>query len=106
MGHFYLQLFSPRPADICPGWTNGFIHTTRYKKSQQLEEKMNTRQFFKEFTIYFCLMFVVNLVVTYLWNLIFKGTGAVDWPRSIIFPILWAVILPLANTYVINREKK
>jgi len=67
---------------------------------------MSAKCFLTEFVIYFCLMFVVNLIVTYIWNLVFHGVGSIDWPRSIVFPIIWAVILPIANAAIINRSKK
>jgi hypothetical protein len=67
---------------------------------------MNVKQFFREFAVYFLLMFVVNLIVTYLWNLIFKGAGAIDWPRSIFLPLIWAALLPLANAYLIKGKNK
>jgi hypothetical protein len=67
---------------------------------------MNDKHFFKEFVIYFFLIFIVNLLVTYLWNMISDGVGTIDWPRSIIFPIIWALALPLANAFIINKNKK
>jgi hypothetical protein len=75
-------------------------------KSYQSEASMTSKQFFTEFVVYFFFMFVVNLIVTYLWNLIFKGAGAIDWPRSIVFPVIWAVLLPLANAYLIKGKNK
>jgi hypothetical protein len=67
---------------------------------------MNAKQFIKEFLIYFCLMFVVNIAVTYIWNLHSEGVGSVDWPRSIIFPLIWAFALPIVNAAVINKKSK
>ena len=67
---------------------------------------MTAKHFLMEFTIYFCLMFVVNLIVTYIWNLVFNGIGSIDWPRSIVFPIIWAVMIPIANAVIINKSKK
>jgi len=67
---------------------------------------MVAKHFLTEFVIYFCLMFVVNLIVTYVWNLVFHGAGSVDWPRSIVFPIIWALILPMANAAIINKSVK
>ena len=64
---------------------------------------MNANQFLKEFAVFFSLMFVVNLVITYIWNLISHGAGSIDWPRSIIFPIIWAVMIPIANATIIKK---
>jgi hypothetical protein len=61
---------------------------------------MFAKHFLVEFVIYFCLMFVVNLIVTYIWNLVFHDTGSVDWPRSIVFPIIWAVILLVLCNFI------
>lgn len=67
---------------------------------------MTAKRFLTEFAVYFCLMFVVNLIVTYVWNLAFSGAGSVDWPRSIVFPIIWAVVLPIVNATIIGKKAK
>jgi hypothetical protein len=67
---------------------------------------MTSKQFFREFAVYFFFVFVVNLIVTYLWNLIFEGAGTIDWPRSIFLPLIWAALLPLANAYLIKGKNK
>ena len=67
---------------------------------------MSAKQFLKEFAIYFCLMFVVNIVVIYMWNLIFHSAGSIDWPRSIVFPVFWAIGLPIVNATIINKTNK
>jgi hypothetical protein len=67
---------------------------------------MNAKQFLKAFVIYFCLMFVVNIAITYFWNLNSQGVGSIDWPRSIIFPIIWALAVPIVNATIISKQNK
>jgi hypothetical protein len=66
---------------------------------------MNAKQFLREFVIYFCLMFVVNIIITYIWNFGSQGIASIDWPRSILFPIIWALVVPIANAAIINKKK-
>ena len=48
----------------------------------------------------FVLAFVVVVVVTYLWGLIFQGAAAVDWGTSFRLAIMLGIILPVHRTMI------
>lgn len=52
----------------------------------------------------FALTLVVAVVVTYLWSLIWQGTGTVDWLTSFRLAFILAVALPLLSA--LRRKKK
>ena len=56
---------------------------------------MKIKQFLIRFVITFALVFVVNAIVVYLWNLIAHGQGAFDWETSFRFAIILGIVLPI-----------
>ena len=54
---------------------------------------MKIKKFLIQFVIYFSLLFVVTAIVTYLWDLIFHGAGAINWQLSFTLAIIVGIIL-------------
>jgi hypothetical protein len=58
---------------------------------------MSAKKFLKDFLIIFCIAFVVSILVTFLYELIFHGTGLIDWSVSLRQGIIFGIILALAD---------
>jgi len=54
---------------------------------------MKIKKFLIQFVIYFSLVFVVNAIVVYVWNLVRHGEGAFDWQLSFTLAIIVGIIL-------------
>jgi hypothetical protein len=65
---------------------------------------MNYRRIGQSFIVYFVLVFIVNALVTFLYNTIFHGTSLVDWESSLRFAVLFGVVFPVAGE--LERSKK
>lgn len=63
---------------------------------------MNIKQYIMDFATMFAVVFVVNLIVTFLYSLIVHGSGVIDWDNAFRFGIMLALILPWMRA----REKK
>ncbi len=58
------------------------------------EATMKIKRFLIDFLIVFTVAFVVNLIVVFLWNLIFHGQGSFEWETALRFAIILGIILP------------
>jgi len=56
------------------------------------------------FVTTFAITFVVCVIVTYLWNLIVHGQGAVDWGTSFALAIVLPIVLPVTRA-IMSKEK-
>lgn len=57
---------------------------------------MKIKEFFVNFLIVFAVVLVVAVIMTYLWNLILHGSGAVDWNISLVFALSMGIALPVS----------
>lgn len=58
---------------------------------------MKVKEAFIQFIFTFVITFVVTAAVTFLWSLIFHGTGVVDWETSFRFAIIFGVVFGIIN---------
>jgi len=65
---------------------------------------MKVKKFLIQFVIYFSLVFVVNAIVIYLWNLVRHGEGAFDWQSTFTLAIILGIILPIHRAMT-SKEK-
>jgi hypothetical protein len=65
---------------------------------------MNYKRILQGFIVYFALVFIVNALVSFLYNTIFHGTSLVDWESSFRFAIIFGVVFPVARE--LERSKK
>lgn len=65
--------------------------------SENREDFMNAKQFFKQFIFFLPLIFVVSGIVSFLVSLIGHGLGQVDWENSFRLAIIFSIILPFLN---------
>ena len=65
---------------------------------------MKIKEFLIRFVIVFAVVFVVNAIVVYLWNLIMHGQGTFDWGLSFTLAIVVGIILPLTRA-MMSKEK-
>ena len=63
---------------------------------------MNIKALVVEFVTVFAVVLVTTAIVTFLWNLIGHGQGAVDWETSFRSAIIFGIIL----TWLKSREIK
>jgi len=63
---------------------------------------MNIKPWLIDFVRSFLLVLVVALVITYLWNFVFRASGAVDWETSFQLAIILGIVL----TWGMGRERK
>jgi hypothetical protein len=63
---------------------------------------MSIRKLAVEFVIVFVVSLVTTVLVTFLWNIIGHGTGAIDWETSFRFAVIFGIIL----TWAKSRETK
>ena len=63
---------------------------------------MNGKKLIKEFVTVFTVTLVTTALVTFLWNIIGHGTGAIDWETSFRFAVIFGIIL----TWAKSRETK
>jgi hypothetical protein len=63
---------------------------------------VNIKQYVMDFATMFAVVFVVNLIVTFLYSLFVHGSGVIDWDSAFRFGIMLALILP----WMRRREKK
>ena len=58
-----------------------------------MEEKVNIKKPLFDFVIVFLIALAASVTVTFLWNLIFYGAGAVDWETAFRFAIILGIVL-------------
>lgn len=58
---------------------------------------MSSRQFLLDMAITVPVTFLVAVVVTYLYNLVAHGMGAVDWDAAFELALVVGIVLPLAQ---------
>jgi len=54
---------------------------------------VSVKTFVSQFLIVFFIAFIIMILVTYFWSLVFHGSGIVDWRISFIFAFLFGVLL-------------
>ena len=59
---------------------------------------MNIKKLVVEFGTVFAVTLVTVALVTFLWNSIGHGTGAIDWENSFRFAIIFGIILTWAKS--------
>ena len=65
---------------------------------------MKIKRFLIQFVTIFALVFVINVIVVYLWNLIAHGEGTFDWGLSLTLAIVLGIILPIVRA-MMSKEK-
>ena len=55
---------------------------------------MKAATWLKDFVVVFALAFVVTVVVSFLWSLVFHGAGAPDWRSAVTFGIIFGILIP------------
>ena len=65
---------------------------------------MKIKEFLIRFVIVFAVVFVVNAIVVYLWNLIVHGEGAFNWGLSLTLAVILGIVLPIIRTMT-SKEK-
>ncbi len=55
---------------------------------------MQLKNYLFDFVLFFVVVLMVAAVVTYLWELIFHGSGQVDWATAFRLAIILGVVLP------------
>lgn len=55
---------------------------------------MNIKKFAIDFTIIFAVTLLVSVIVTFLYSLIVRGSGVIDWETSFRSAIVLAIVLP------------
>ena len=65
---------------------------------------MKIRDFLIRFAITFAVVFVVNAIVVYLWNLIAYGQGAFNWGLSFTLAVIVGIVLPVTRV-MMSKEK-
>ncbi len=63
---------------------------------------MNLKKIIKSFVTFFIAGFVSNIIIVYLWNLIFYGKGSVDWKLALTLGITIAIVV----TIIMPKELK
>ena len=59
---------------------------------------MNFKQFFRQFVILFCITWIVSLVVSYLYDLIVHGSGALVWGNAFKNALILGIVISGANS--------
>jgi hypothetical protein len=67
---------------------------------------MDIKRMLLDFVSSFLLVLVVASVVTYLWNLIFEGAGAVEWETSFRLAIIFGIVLPWIKARERRQQEK
>ena len=57
---------------------------------------MKIKELLVNFVIMFAVVLVVSVIVTYLWNLVAHGSGAIDWEISLVFALSIGIALPVS----------
>jgi hypothetical protein len=65
---------------------------------------MNIKKQVVEFGTVFAITLMTAAIVTFLWNIIGHGEGAVDWETSFRFAILFGIILTWAKSREIKKK--
>ena len=65
---------------------------------------MKIRDFLIRFAITFAVVFVVNAIVVYLWNLIAHGQGTFNWGLSFTLAVIVGIVLPVTRA-MMSKEK-
>ena len=64
--------------------------------------KLNIKKIAVDFVIIFAITLLVSVIVTFLYSLIVRGSGAIDWETSFRSAIVLAIVL----SWIQQREKK
>ena len=67
---------------------------------------MKIKKFLIHFVTTFAVVFVVNAIVVYLWNLIRYGEGAFNWQLTFTLAIIVGIILPLLDIWRSRKESQ
>ena len=67
---------------------------------------MSVKQLLIEFSVVFAVTLVVSVAVTFLWNLVFSGAGAIDWETSFRFAIVLAVTVGVVLPWMRAWERR
>lgn len=62
------------------------------------------KTFIVNFLITFAVVFIVVSAVTFLYNLIFHGSGIAEWETALKFAVIFSIAFPLIK--VIERRKR
>lgn len=66
---------------------------------------MKFKELFLDGVVSFVIVFVVSAAVTFLWNLIFRNDGHVDWYTTIILATLCAVYFPWSRARSVKKKQ-
>jgi hypothetical protein len=64
---------------------------------------MSLKNILRGFAVYFVLVFVVSAIVSYLYSLVVRGQGIVDWGSSFRLAFIFGVALPIVGEF--ERKK-
>jgi hypothetical protein len=68
---------------------------------------MNLQKIIFDFFIFFCIAFVVSIIVGFLYSLVVRGSGTVDWGFSFQIAFVFSILLSWMNTRETkNQERK
>ena len=65
---------------------------------------MKIKNLLISFVTTFALVFIVNVIVIYLWNLIMHGQGAFNWGLSFTLAVIVGIVLPVMRA-MMGKEK-
>ncbi len=65
---------------------------------------MKIKELLVNLVITFPIVLVVSIVVTYLWNLVVHGSGAIDWEISLVFAL--SIGLALSVSWALRTKEK
>ena len=66
---------------------------------------MNIKNVLIGYTIYFCLIFIISLIISYLWNLICHGASIINWSVPITIAFIFSLFFPPDNSILFKRNK-
>ena len=65
---------------------------------------MKIKKFLIHFVTTFAVVFVVNAIVVYVWNLVRYGEGTFNWQLTFTLAITVGIILPLLDIWRSHKE--
>jgi hypothetical protein len=57
---------------------------------------LRIKELLVNFVTTFPVVLVASVIVTYLWNLVAHGSGAIDWEISVVFALSIGIVLSVS----------
>jgi len=67
---------------------------------------MTLKNYLFDCALFFVVVLMVAAVVTYLWELIFHGSGQVDWATAFRLAIILGVVLPWVKARTRKQDRR